>query len=160
MRCVLLNRNYPPGKGITGQSANELAGFLRDNGVDVHVITPGGAYAGGGCEVEAVGTVHRIPKVYDGKKKLLRLMSSLIEGYRMVKEAERLNISPWICMTDPPLLNFWAARCARRTKRLWAYWTMDLYPEAFVAAGLCRTSNFLYRYVKRVVEKYRANFLI
>ena len=48
MKCVIINRNYPPQKGITGHSANELANYLLNKGVDIDIVHVDGKYAGGG----------------------------------------------------------------------------------------------------------------
>ena len=161
MQCTLLNRNYPPAPGITGQSANELAGYLEKAGIEVHVITTGGDYSGGGAmDTEIHGSVHRLKHVYNGKNKFLRLLSSLFEGWKMARKAAKLNKGPLISMTDPPLLNFWVSRLAKRKSIPWIYWSMDLYPEAFVAGGLVKSNNWVYKYVKRQLKTSSPNRLI
>lgn len=151
MRCVILNRNFPPNAGITGYSAAELAAYLQQHGVEVHVVTAAGNYEGGvrsAGPIEGV-TIHRVRKVYDGKNKILRLVGSLLEGRRMAAKAGSLQISPVITLTDPPLLNSWVARLGLRVQIPWIYWVMDIYPEAFAAAGLLKRGSSLYRYIKR-----------
>lgn len=150
MRCTILNRNYPPGPGITGNSANELAGYLTSAGCEVHVVTVSGDYGGGGSmDINVHGTVHALKAIYNGKNKLLRLFSSLVEGWKMARKAASLNQGPLISMTDPPLLNFWVARAAKKKSIPWIYWSMDLYPEAFVASGLVTINNSFYKYIKQ-----------
>ncbi|MCB1703981.1 MAG: hypothetical protein KDI17_03910 [Halioglobus sp.] len=150
MDCVILNRNYPPGAGITGNSANELAAYLVAAGFNVQVVTVDGEYQGGGAvPVGVSGKVHTLSHLYNGKNKFIRLFSSLVEGWKMARKAVALGVGPIICMTDPPLLNFWVARAARRRAIPWIYWSMDLYPEAFVSSKLVKRSNPIYRYLKR-----------
>lgn len=150
MQCTILNRNYPPNPGITGGSANELAEHLSAAGIEVHVVTVGGKYQGGGAlNVGVHGQVHQLKSFYHGKNKILRLISSLAEGWAMARKAFALGHSPCIAMTDPPLLNFWVARKARRRKLPWIYWSMDLYPEAFVAGNLVSGRNLAYRFIKK-----------
>lgn len=149
MKCTILNRNYPPGSGITGHSANELAKYLSAAGCEVHVVTVGGDYGGGGSlKLDVHGKVHTLRALYNGKNKLLRLFSSLVEGWKMARKAAFLNQGPLISMTDPPLLNFWVGRAAKKKSIPWIYWSMDLYPEAFCASGLVTTNNPFYRYIK------------
>ena len=149
MTCVIVNRNYPPDAGITGHSANELAGFLEDNGTTVEVVTVAGRYAGGvsGGDAPIRGRLHHISKVYNGKNKVLRLLGSLIEGRRLAKKAISLRPNVLIGLTDPPLVNYWISKFAARAKLPWIYWSMDLYPEAFAAAGLTSKANWIYRYL-------------
>ncbi|MEI7912813.1 MAG: glycosyltransferase [Verrucomicrobiota bacterium] len=149
MRCVILNRNYPPNPGITGHSAAEIAEHLNDRGVEVHIVTVGSnhrAKDGPNPSIE----IHEVRDLYGGKNKLLRLIASLIEGRNMAAKAAALGIAPIITLTDPPLLNYWVARICRRLQRPWIYWSMDIYPDAFVAAGLASPSGLLYRHFKRV----------
>lgn len=80
-------------------------------------------------------------------------MASLLEGSNMARKAASLGISPWITLTDPPLLNYWVARLCRKRRIPWIYWSMDLYPEAFVAAGLANSDWALYRHFKRELVK-------
>jgi hypothetical protein len=150
MKCTILNRNYPPDSGITGNSANELAGYLVQAGIDVRVITVGGNYQGGGTvDTQIHGTVHTLAHLYNGKKKVLRLFSSFVEGWKMARKAVSLESGPILCMTDPPLLNYWVSRKARRRSIPWIYWAMDLYPEAFRAIGVVKAQNPIYRFLKR-----------
>ncbi|MCB1689644.1 MAG: hypothetical protein KDI33_14210 [Halioglobus sp.] len=150
MDCVILNRNYPPGAGITGNSANELAAYLISAGIDVQVVTVGGEYQGGGAVPVAVsGKVHTLGHLYNGKNKFIRLFSSLYEGWKMSRKAVALGVGPIICMTDPPLVNFWVALAAKRRAIPWIYWSMDLYPEAFASGKLVTRSNPVYGYLKR-----------
>jgi hypothetical protein len=67
----------------------------------------------------------------------------------MARKAVSLGVGPIICMTDPPLLNFWVAMAARRRGIPWIYWSMDLYPEAFASSKLVSRSNPVYGYLRR-----------
>ena len=162
MRCVILNRNYPPNPGITGYSASELAAYLVDHGVEVHIVTVGGNYQGGvRSEVSLRGvTMHLVRKIYDGKNKILRLAASLVEGRNMASKAISLGIVPVITLTDPPLLNYWVARICQRRRMPWIYWSMDVYPEAFAVAGLAKPEGFLYRHFKRSLLQSSPRHLI
>ncbi len=162
MRCIILNRNYPRNAGITGYSAYELAEYLHEHGVEVHVVTVGGNYQGGVRSGSLIHSskLHHVRNLYDGKNKILRLLASLFEGWSMARKAESLGISPLITLTDPPLLNYWVARMCRKRSIAWIYWAMDLYPEAFVAAGLAKPDGVLYRHFKRELQKFPPDHLI
>ena len=162
MRCIILNRNYPPNAGVTGYSVAELAAYLHDQGVEVHIITVGGNYSGGVRYRNMIQTakIHRVRNIYDGKNKIFRLVASLIEGRNMAKKAVSLGISPVITLTDPPLLSYWVAKVCRKRQIPWIYWTMDIYPEAFVAAGLAKVDGILYRHFKKELLRSAPKFLI
>ena len=161
MKCTILNRNYPPDSGITGNSANELAGYLVQAGIDVRVITAGGNYQGGGAlDAQVHGTVQTVGHLYNGKNKVLRLFSSFVEGRKMARKAVSVESGPILCMTDPPLLNYWVSRKARQRSTPWIYWAMDLYPEAFRAIGVVKAQNPIYRFLKRRLLQARPVGLI
>ena len=48
-------------------------------------------------------------------------------------------------MTSPPLLPFWASLFLKRTR--WTLWSMDLFPEVFVAIGMISEKNLIYRWI-------------
>ena len=156
MTCVIVNRNYPPSSGITGYSANKLAGVLEANGVKVTIVTVGGGYAGGVSSQDAQihGEICSVAKVYDGKNKVARLFGSLLEGWRLAKKAIALRPSIIIGMTDPPLLNYWISKFSSRAQIPWIYWSMDIYPEAFVASSLVSENNPLFKWLKKSIASH------
>ena len=160
MRCLILNRNYPPNPGVTGASADELAQYLISQGIEVHIVSTKGQYAGGGSTEPGHGQVHLVSSLYSGKQKILRLISNLLEGFLMVKKARSLGIAPWICMTDPPLLNYWVGNYAHRNHLPWALWSMDLFPEAFVSAHITSPTNAIYQYLAKAIQRNIPKLLI
>lgn len=150
-KVIIVNKNYPPGAGITGHSAAELAVFLEQKGVEVSVVHANGKYDGGGGETgKAAGRIYRTLNLYNGKNAFLRLFSSFVESFMLVQKAKRLGKECLIIvMTDPPFLSFWAAALLK--KRSWISWTMDLYPEAFAAGGLVSEKNIFYNFLNGVV---------
>ena len=159
MQCLIINRNYPPNSGITGYSAHVLAEYLTKNGVDVTIVTTDAIYGGMKHDL-GVGRVVQIKSVYSGKNRYLRLASSLYESFRLAQCAASMKVAPWISMTDPPLLNIWVGLKAKKLNIPWAYWSMDLYPDAFIAAGLLNKTGFLYKFINSQLIKAAPNFLI
>lgn len=150
----IINRNYPPNKGITGESASDLASFLSNAGVNINIITvSNSAYGGGGNDAANVGTVHGIKTFYNGKHKIYRLLASFVEGYRLIKRSRSLKADWTIVMTDPPLLNFFSS-LLHKNRYKWILWSMDIYPDAFSAAGLLKDTNPVVRYIERTLRKY------
>jgi hypothetical protein len=143
----IIDRNYPPSKGITGEAAAELATYLCEKGFFVNVFHVDVLYDGGGNEMAPAGNIFKVASFYNGKNKYLRLLYSLLEGYLLVKKSKKIPCDITICMTDPPLLNMWTSLFLR--KRKWILWAMDLYPEAFVAGKLISSSNFLYKTINK-----------
>ncbi len=161
IKIVLLNRNYPPQNGVTGKSANELFKFLNTSELDLNVVHINGNNSGiSDFEDEVFGKTHIINTFYSGKSKLLRLASSLYEGYMLARKATSIKPDLIISMTDPPLLNFWVSIFSKNKKIAWAYWTMDLYPEAFVSAGLMKNNGLIFKLIKKNLIKNPPKFII
>jgi hypothetical protein len=149
MRCTLVNRDLPCRENLNSHSATELALYLAGRGVDVEIVAVRDPATPEISPTEK--PIHLLPRRYEGKNKILRLLDSVREGRKMARLAADLRHGPIICMTNPPLLNVWLARLAHKRKLRWLYWTMDLYPEAFLAAGLTSERNPLYRWLARSV---------
>jgi hypothetical protein len=147
----IINRNYPPSKGVTGEAAAELAAYLCEKGFAVNAIHVDAFYDGGGSEMAPAGNVVKVGTFYSGKSKYLRLAANLMEGFLLIRASKKRPCDVTICMTDPPLLNLWAALLLR--KRKWMLWTMDLYPEAFVSGKLVSSSSFLYKMINERLLK-------
>ena len=148
LKIVIVNRNYPPGAGVTGESACRLARYLEThNNAQVTVVSCRSEYAGGGSQLAPEGDVRMIRSLYDGKNKVLRLLSTFVESYLLIKTARSLNPDRVIVMTDPPFLQFWAPRLLSG-KCPWTLWSMDLYPDAFVSSKLVKPNNLIYRILK------------
>ena len=157
---VIINRNYPPRTGVTGESACVLARWLQQNlGYRISIVTVRSNYAGGGSKLDPVGDVNEIASWYDGKRKLLRLCSTFIECFLLVFKARRLRADSTIVMTDPSFLSWWASLLLGK-KRHWGLWSMDLYPEAFVAGNLVTRQNIFYRFLYWIVYRCPPKYLI
>ncbi|MEM9412128.1 MAG: hypothetical protein AAGA30_13510 [Planctomycetota bacterium] len=156
---VIVNRNYPPRKGVTGESACLLAESLNQNpNLKISVVTVRSNYAGGGSSMEPVGEVHEIVSFYDGKQKILRLFSGFLESALLIWKAKRLRGTVTIVMTDPVFLSAIAAVLLRNKN--WALWSMDLYPDAFISSNLVQPTNPLYRLLHWIVYRSPPQFLI
>ena len=155
-----MNRNYPPRSGITGESACKLARYLEATGkVKVSVISSSSNYAGGSDQLEPVGEVRLIRSWYNGKNKILRLFSSFLESYFLIRTARSTKPDRVIVMTDPPFLQFWAALLLKRNC-LWTLWSMDIFPDAFVSSNLVKPSNWGYRFLQYLTYRSAPESLI
>ncbi len=160
-RCAtIVERSYPPNRSITGESACDLARFLIEQyDMEVHIVHLDSEYQGGSNAIAPIGIQHILPTGYNGKGKIRRFMSSLSEGKALIKKAIEINKGPIICMTSPPLLNFWASRLIPQG-RPWFLWSMDVFPEAFVSSKLSSPRNFVYKFFKKQTYKHAPNKLI
>jgi len=126
----------------------------------VRVVHTDGDYPGGGAEGESYGETFTVKSYYNGKRKLIRLASNLLEGHLLIKKAIKVSRGPIIIMTNPPLLSYWAAKRFKKKNIPWVYWTMDLYPEAFMANGLVKASNPFYKHFLKTLYQAPPSALI
>ena len=162
LRIAIVNRFYPPDPAMTGVAARELADELAAAlpGVDVQIVATSARYAGGRPPAETTGRrVHRIRSFYAGRHALLRLLSSLADGYRLADWAAR-HADIVISLTDPPLLSLFIARAVRQQRRAWIEWTMDIFPDAFAGAGIVGHGNPLYRWLDAIGRRLRPDRMI
>ena len=146
-KLTIVNRHYPPNVNITGENAWDLANYLiAHHQIDVAVIHISRSYEGGGNKRTPVGEVHSIKTIYEGNNKILRYLSSILDGYNLIHKAAKLNHGPVIVMTSPPLLPMWASKILGKKNIEWILWSMDLFPEGFAASNEINDTNFLYKY--------------
>jgi hypothetical protein len=74
-----------------------------------------------------------------------------------LRATRRLKPTHAIVMTDPPFLTTWVSQLRRIP---WALWSMDVYPEAFAAAGLAGERSVLFRRLQRRVYRRTPQLLI
>ncbi|MEM6898332.1 MAG: hypothetical protein AAF583_00980 [Pseudomonadota bacterium] len=159
LRIALTNRFFPPDGAITGRSLEELARYLVKAlpSADLKVFCSEAKYRSQNTSPHGAHIqVERLPfKGLPLPGKIGRLINGMLEGHELAKRA-----SDWgdivISMTDPPLLGYWMAReIERRGQKapVWIEWTMDLYPEAFVAAGLASPKNPVLRSIKQKLRQ-------
>jgi hypothetical protein len=160
-KLTIVNRHYPPNINITGENAWDLANYLiGSHGIDVAVVHIDRSYEGGGNRRQPVGKVFPVSTVYEGNNKILRYISGILDGWKLIRKAAELNHGPVIVMTSPPLLPMWASRILHRRKINWILWSMDLFPEGFAASDEVSENNFLYKYALRQTYKNAPSRLI
>ncbi len=174
-KVVIVNRHYPPNPGITGESAWDLAKYLiKNHQFEVHIVHIEGNDDGGGAKRIPVGIVHTLSSIYDGKNKVLKQFAGFLDGFILIRKAMKIDKSATIIvMTSPPLLPFWASMLLKRgtppggtppggtlPERKWALWSMDLFPEAFVAIGMIAEKSAVYQWFLKKTYKNAPNKLI
>lgn len=155
----IVNRNYPPHAGITGESAAELASYLLERGIVVNIIHVDAVYRKEGTPQQPVGNSYKIKTFYNGKIKMIRLLSNLYEGVALLRKSQSLGPDLTICMTEPPLLSVCAAMLFTR-KDKWVLWSMDLFPEALAAGKIISKANCLYRFLDYIVKNNKPHHVI
>ncbi|WP_304246927.1 hypothetical protein [Parabacteroides gordonii] len=162
-RVVIINKYGALHPSATGRPVRKLADYLWENGVDVIVLSIHAPYNEQVSQQEEKLPYQTIelPDYYSGKNKWLRLVGNLVDGFRlmvysMLLPQHRLKV----VLTDPSLINVWAILFRPFYRSKLAFWTMDLYPEAFTSAGLVSCSHPVYRMISSFVYRHVPDFLI
>jgi len=148
---VLVNGIYPPDGGASGEVANGLVGQLLKNGLRVSVVTTSRKYNIKPGSGSVNGKVVKVSSFSFGKIKVFRLFLSLFESLWLIRKAKNLKGDFFIICSDPPLLNWVSTFLLKKNK--WILWTMDLYPEAFVANGLIKKEHWVNRSYENRLKK-------
>lgn len=162
-RVTILNKFGATHPSITGKSARQLADFLYINEVDVRVISIKAHYKGKQRDKSLLLPFQSIELkgLYNGCNKYLRLLTNLIDGFRLVVRSligRKDDVK--IVMTDPSLINMWAVLLKPFYRSKLIFWTMDLYPDAFCSAGLVKVNNPFFRLLSFLVYHFPPDFLI
>ena len=154
IKITIVNRYYPPDRSVTAEAASDLAKHLIKEGFTVSIVCAEANYQGGGASGQGLGKIYRIPGMYEGKHKLRRLYSSVMESKKLIRTCLKTDPDLVIVMTSPPLLNYYASKIFKSKKIPWIYWSLDLFPEAFHANGLIAKHNPIYRYTLKKAYSY------
>lgn len=159
---AIINRYLPPSSSITGDTAHEFYVALKaaDPTLIIHQICIDDQYNVARSNTEEDSQSIRLSPIYRGKKKALRFIGNFAEGFLLIRKAVQLKSSFVVTFTDPPLLNFWAAYYLKKKGIKWIYWTMDLYPDAFVSAKLITENNFVFKKINRILAKNLPDFVV
>lgn len=159
-KIAVVNRYYPPSPASTGDLAHELVHQLQDEmpGYEIFVVTTDAPYKGGWREeLKITERVIKSHVFYTGENSILRFVAGFLEGRAMAKiafgEADAV-----ISMTNPPLVNYWMGKFARKTAKKYVEWTLDVFPVAFSKAHYVSEMSLFYRYFLKKVGKYAPDF--
>ncbi|MFV0584153.1 MAG: hypothetical protein ACK5N4_19155 [Parabacteroides gordonii] len=162
-RVVIINKYGALHPSATGRPVRKLADYLWENGVDVIVLSIHAPYKGQVSQQDEKLPYRTIelPDFYSGTNKYLRLLGNLVDGFRLIFFSMLLpHHQLKVVLTDPSLINAWAVLFRPLFRSKLAFWTMDLYPEAFVSAELVSRHNPVYHMVYSFVYHRVPDFLI
>ena len=149
---LFVNAHYYPDIAATAHHLTDLAEHLVAAGVPVEICTGRGKYVAGRMQAEESEVrngvrIRRVRSTSHGRGsiagRLLDYTSFHLQALRATLGARKYR--GIVFLTTPPLLSFigWLGRVLRG--RRYAIWSMDLHPEAEVAAGMLRRSSPLGR---------------
>ncbi len=143
MRFLFINQYYAPDYAATAQFLADMCESLAAMGHDVHVLASRSVYDGRDLELPAYERrngvhVHRID-IASGERARFRdrmkgYLSFYLNSFLAVHRVPRADVV--VALTTPPLIGLLGAylRVVRRSRLV--LWTMDVYPEIAVRAGV------------------------
>ncbi|MCS3650104.1 glycosyltransferase involved in cell wall biosynthesis [Salinibacter ruber] len=140
---LFINQHYWPDLASTAQHLTDLAEYLADQGVDVHVLCSRGHYLSGSMEVPAEEThngvhIHRVRATAFGRDTILGRITDYASFYSST--LARVLAGPAydyiVTLTTPPLLPLVGTIARRVRGQAYGIWSMDLHPDAEVATGM------------------------
>ena len=149
---LFVNAHYYPDIAATAHHLTDLAEHMAASGQRVEICTSRGKYVAGKMQIAAHEvrngvTIRRVRSTTHGRS---TIVGRLLDYTSFHFQALRATLGPGkyrgiIFLTTPPLLSFvgWLGRVLRG--RRYAIWSMDLHPEAEVAAGMLRRTSLLGR---------------
>jgi len=174
---LFVNQHYLPDAAATGQQLADLAEYLVRHGYEVDVLCGSSRYAGGQLrapreEVLRGVTVQRLwttgfPRLWTTRFSRLAHAGRLLNYALFYLQALMIGLfgrgyERVIYLTTPPLLSFLGYLAYRLRGRRYAIWSMDLHPDAEVAAGMLREGGLPARLLRRLnAAAYRsADFVV
>jgi hypothetical protein len=160
-KILFVNKFGPLSNAITGLTAHDLANYLFQQDIDVKFLSIRAKYRANKDKNYFVDyPVTQISSFYNGDKVLLRFISSLAEGLHLFVRSLFIQKDVIIVMTEPPLLFFWFQLFRWLYKAKLIYWTMDIYPEAFVAGKFISDNNPFIKLIRKIVYGKPPDILI
>ncbi len=151
MRILLINRFFGGQQTPTGRMLRDVAFELRRQGHQVAVLASRSNYAGfiGESADEEEFRVHRVREMGGG-----RLLGWISFWLRASISLASRRWDRCVVLTDPPFLPFaaWLTHLRRAPRQQLYWWTMDIYPEALVAAGMARETGLICGCLRRLNE--------
>src|SRR6185437_14602141 len=149
---LFVNAHYYPDIAATAHHLTDLAEHMVTAGYPVEICTSRGKYVAGRMQVEEHEVrngvrIRRVRSTSHGRGTIIGRLVDYSSFHVQALEATlgRRKYRGIIYLTTPPLLSFigWLGKVLRG--RRYAIWSMDLHPEAEVAAGMLRRSSPLGR---------------
>lgn len=152
IRILLLNQAFWPDVVATAQHADDLARYLVRHGDDVSVVASRSIYGESSSSLpkrddrEGI-EIYRVGVQLFGKRGITPRVFDFTLFY--LAAAVRCIILPRhdvvICFTTPPFIALVGVLLKWIKGTRIVYWTMDLYPDVAVAAGLMRRGSLTWR---------------
>jgi glycosyltransferase involved in cell wall biosynthesis len=149
---LFINQHYAPDLAATAQMLTDLAEYLAQDGFEVHVLCSRGHYLGQAMDAPAEAVrngvhVHRVRATAFGRGRTLGRLADYATFFTsaLARVLTGRSYDYIIPLTTPPLLALAAWAAKRLRSQPYGIWSMDLHPDAEVAAGMLRKRGLLTR---------------
>ncbi|WP_263835208.1 glycosyltransferase family 4 protein [Salinibacter sp.] len=140
---LFINQHYWPDLASTAQHLTDLAEYLAGDGFDTHVLCSRGHYLSGSMEVPAEEThngvqIHRVRATAFGRDSILGRITDYASFYTstLARVLTGRSYDTIVTLTTPPLLPLVGTVARALRGQAYGIWSMDLHPDAEVAAGM------------------------
>ena len=154
IRVLILNQAFWPDGVATAQHADDLARYLRAHDDEVTVVASRAMYGARGAVLpkredrEGIA-IYRVGLQLFGKRGIMARVFDFALFY--IAALWQCFILPRhdvvICLTTPPFIVLVGVLLKWFKGTRVVYWTMDLYPEVAVAAGIMKRSGLLWKFL-------------
>lgn len=144
---TFLTRNYPPSLNINGESVCDMVEYLTDtHKIECNIVYIDKELDSGGKKRTPKGNLIKINNYLDYKFPLFKGIKMLLDGYLLVKKAQKIKNTLYVITSSPPLLPFWFNWLIKANEKR-VFWALDLFPESFKAKGIISQNNILYKWI-------------
>jgi colanic acid biosynthesis glycosyl transferase WcaI len=152
LRFLLINRFFGDQQTPTGRMLWDVAMALQQQGHEVEVLASKSKYAGSSGVSGREATQFKVRQVRELGRGRIASWASFWLSTLFSLSSRRWDRC--LLLTDPPFLPFaaWLTQIFRSPKQQLYWWTMDLYPEALVAAEMAREKGLLSRGLRSLNE--------
>ena len=151
LRVLVLNQFFWPDVAATAQHAFDLARYLRSHGDEVSAIASRSIYGQTGSalpeeEITDGIAIHRITSSVFGKRGVIfRSFDFLFFNVACLFKAVSLpRHDVVICLTTPPFIALVGIFLRWMKGTRFVFWTMDLYPDVPLAAGVIKRGSIVH----------------
>jgi glycosyltransferase involved in cell wall biosynthesis len=151
LRVLVLNQFFWPDVAATAQHAFDLARYLRSHGDEVSAIASRSIYGQTGSalpeeEIADGIAIHRVTSSVFGKRGVIfRSFDFLFFNVACLFKAVSLpRHDVVICLTTPPFIALVGIFLRWMKGTRFVFWTMDLYPDVPLAAGVIKRGSIVH----------------
>ena len=140
---LFINQHYHPDLAATAQMLTDLAEYLAQDGFDVHVLCSRGHYLGDTMDAPAEEVrhgvhIHRVRATAFGRSSILGRLADYasFSASALARVLTGRSYDYIVPLTTPPLLPLVGTVAKGLRGQRYGIWSMDLHPDAEVAAGM------------------------